>query len=283
MLYRNVVDFTMHCTHPPGMHFSIGWRFVDIETPVSILAMERNPNRKQHKVDLVLSRQEREALLIEWGFTVSEIVESIRATIRIKHQRRRTVNNARYERVWEDVVVKPASRIKRKFRNKSNATKSNHHYPSHSMDVPVNHNDLHSGIDSTSYIGDDDGSNTIEMPPNVPPHFVDDEALEDDEGVFLLDEDDGVVYVNHENQEEISSAGNNTLGSDGNFDLLSRDTSFWELERNNPMYPKIARRAVAIVESDEPMDDYNADTETQRVYSRAPFFLPNYASVSRWE
>jgi hypothetical protein len=251
---------------------------VDNDPPVSIVAMERNPNRRQHKADLVLSRHEREALLLEWGFTLPEIVESIRAMIRIKHQRRRTVNNARYERVWEDVVVKPATRIKKQFRKSSQQQRQNavthvEHTTDHHdrmMEVPV---DFKSVIDSS----------VCDALPSMPRRSA--EEIEAEEGMeepFFDMDDDHVVYIYE--QEEISSAGTATIGSDGNFDFLVRDTSYWELERNNAMYPKISRKALAIVVSEEPLEDYAALQPYDFRYSAQPYFSQNHAPlVSRWE
>jgi hypothetical protein len=43
--------------------------------------------------EMLLSRQERERLLLEWGYTQQEMAIAIRETCRIKNQRRTTINN----------------------------------------------------------------------------------------------------------------------------------------------------------------------------------------------
>lgn len=219
--------------------------------------MERNPNRRQHKADLVLSRQERESLLLEWGFTFHEIVESVRTIVRIKHQRRRTVNNVRYERVWEEVVVKPAILIKKKFQKSSSHNALHDLTDNHDrmMEAPV---EFKTVIDSSNGGGD--------ASPIAPLQSMQKAEAEEEEPFFVIDNDPDVYIYD---QEEISSAGTGTIGSDGNFDLLVRDTSYWELERNNAMYPKISRKALAIVVSEEPIEDYALSRDV-------PFGIPPY-------
>lgn len=66
--------------------------------------------RTQH--ELVLTRQDREQILIEWGATFNEIIESIRSNVRAKSQRRRTVNAiGTYDR-WEEAMESAGRRLK---------------------------------------------------------------------------------------------------------------------------------------------------------------------------
>jgi len=70
-------------------------------------------NQKFNAASLVLSRQDREQLLVEWGATFNEIIDAIRANVKAKHQRRRTVNAiGTYDR-WEEVMENARSKIKR--------------------------------------------------------------------------------------------------------------------------------------------------------------------------
>jgi len=58
----------------------------------------RPPRREQ--MDLVLSRGERHRLLVEWGASGQDVIEAIRMIIRVKNQRRQTVNNlGSYDRI----------------------------------------------------------------------------------------------------------------------------------------------------------------------------------------
>lgn len=51
-------------------------------------------------MDLVLSRGERHRLLVEWGASGQDVIEAIRMIIRVKNQRRQTVNNlGSYDRI----------------------------------------------------------------------------------------------------------------------------------------------------------------------------------------
>ena len=66
----------------------------------------RPPRRAQ--MDLVLTRGERHRLLVEWGASGQDVIEAIRMIIRVKNQRRQTVNNLgsydRIEEVFENLV-----------------------------------------------------------------------------------------------------------------------------------------------------------------------------------
>ena len=58
----------------------------------------RPPRRAQ--MDLVLTRGERHRLLVEWGASGQDVIEAIRMIIRVKNQRRQTVNNlGSYDRI----------------------------------------------------------------------------------------------------------------------------------------------------------------------------------------
>jgi hypothetical protein len=70
----------------------------------------RQPRRSQQ---LILTRKVREKLLLEWGAKSHEILDAIRTNVRVKHQRRRTVNAiGTYDR-WEEVMEKAKHKIKR--------------------------------------------------------------------------------------------------------------------------------------------------------------------------
>jgi hypothetical protein len=70
------------------------------------------PERRP-QLELILSRQDREELLLEWGATFPQVIDAIRVNIRAKNQRRRTVNNiGTYDR-WEEAVENAGRKIKR--------------------------------------------------------------------------------------------------------------------------------------------------------------------------
>jgi hypothetical protein len=71
----------------------------------------RPPRRSQ--MDLVLTRGERHRLLVEWGASGQDVIESIRMIIRVKNQRRQTVNNlGSYDRI-EEMFEKLSRRMRR--------------------------------------------------------------------------------------------------------------------------------------------------------------------------
>jgi hypothetical protein len=70
----------------------------------------RPVRRTQH--ELVLTRQDREQILIEWGATFNEIIDSIRANVKAKSQRRRTVSvSGKYDR-WEEAMETAGRKLK---------------------------------------------------------------------------------------------------------------------------------------------------------------------------
>ena len=90
----------------------IGWKHID-KRSISLDEFERKKQRSTPASSIILSRQHREVLLVEWGATFNEIIEAIRSNVKAKHQRRRTINNiGTYDR-WEEVMESARSRIKR--------------------------------------------------------------------------------------------------------------------------------------------------------------------------
>jgi hypothetical protein len=103
--------------------------------------------------ELVLTRQDREELLLEWGASVHEIIEAIRATVKTKQQRRRTVTAiGTYDRL-EEVMEQASRTIKRTLklqktdpwehnRSSSNGTSTSnqhhHHHQYHPTIGPTN-------------------------------------------------------------------------------------------------------------------------------------------------
>jgi hypothetical protein len=90
----------------------IGWAFGrDRVMNLEEFEQARPIRRTQH--ELILTRQDREEILIEWGATFNEIIDSIRANVKAKNQRRRTVNAiGTYDR-WEEAMESAGRRLKR--------------------------------------------------------------------------------------------------------------------------------------------------------------------------
>jgi hypothetical protein len=91
---------------------SIGWAHgKDRTVRLDDYESTRPPRRQQ--LDLVLTRQDREDILLEWGASFSEIIEAIRSNVKAKNQRRNTVNTiGRYDR-WEEMMEKAGRKLKR--------------------------------------------------------------------------------------------------------------------------------------------------------------------------
>ena len=61
---------------------------------------------------MVLTRAEREDILLRWGCEFDDIIDAIRTNIKVKNQRRQTITNLRVER-WEEAFENATRRIKR--------------------------------------------------------------------------------------------------------------------------------------------------------------------------
>jgi hypothetical protein len=64
---------------------------------------------------MVLTRQEREELLLNWGVSFDDIIDAIRTNIRVKNQRRQTVTNLGKADRFEEALENATRRIKRAF------------------------------------------------------------------------------------------------------------------------------------------------------------------------
>jgi hypothetical protein len=82
----------------------------------------RPPRRSQ--MDLVLTRGERHRLLVEWGASGQDVIEAIRMIIRVKNQRRQTVNNlGSYDRI-EEIFENLSRRMRRAVCQSSSKTEA---------------------------------------------------------------------------------------------------------------------------------------------------------------
>jgi hypothetical protein len=89
----------------------IGWgHSKEYKLPLEDYETSRQYTRRP-QYELILTRQAREELLLEWGSNFHEIIDAIRTNVRVKNQRRRTVN-CNYDR-WEEVMEKAKDKIKR--------------------------------------------------------------------------------------------------------------------------------------------------------------------------
>ncbi|KAG7366903.1 hypothetical protein IV203_029573 [Nitzschia inconspicua] len=108
--YERVVGDNPSCTSGPPL--SIGWKYGKTAMiDVNSYEMAR-PFRKCSR-RLILSREQREALLLNWGASFHDIVESVRGNIKVKNQRRQTVTNLGRTEKIEEAFESATRKLKR--------------------------------------------------------------------------------------------------------------------------------------------------------------------------
>mmetsp|Transcript_6460 Transcript_6460/g.9427 ORF Transcript_6460/g.9427 Transcript_6460/m.9427 type:complete len:656 (-) Transcript_6460:458-2425(-) len=116
--YEMEIGDNPSCSKGPAV--TLGWKVTKCELYRSVDAFEskRAFTRKDKPHRLVMSRQDREAMLLENGFSRFEIADSVRKIIRTKNQRRQTVNNLPIAR-FEEVIECAGRKMKKMFVPKS--------------------------------------------------------------------------------------------------------------------------------------------------------------------
>lgn len=109
---------------------------------------ERSRDNRRTQSELVLTRQAREELLIEWGATFHDIIEAIRANVRIKNQRRRTVSGLGTYDKWEEVIEKAGRKIKRTLLLQKSSTVKNYQVPHQNA---INANKIYDGVQQSHH------------------------------------------------------------------------------------------------------------------------------------
>ncbi|GAX26141.1 hypothetical protein FisN_18Hh257 [Fistulifera solaris] len=95
-----------------GAPITLGWSHGK-ESKVNINDYESVRQRRRNQRELTLSRMAREELLLEWGATFNEIIEAIRTNVKIKHQRRRTVNSIGTYDKLEEAMERAGRKLKK--------------------------------------------------------------------------------------------------------------------------------------------------------------------------
>jgi hypothetical protein len=96
----------------PILELSIGWKYGDTHRR-KINDYERSRASRKVNLDFVLTRSEREALLLEFDVDARSIVSSTRAALKTKFQRKQTVVNARKFSKLEEVIENTSRRLKK--------------------------------------------------------------------------------------------------------------------------------------------------------------------------
>jgi hypothetical protein len=96
-----------------GPAIGLGWTY-DAKKDEAYTLDEYETARKGHRRhdDILLSRHDRETLLLELGYSQKDLADSIRKTIRVKNQRKQTVQNLNVSPV-EEFLEKATRRVKR--------------------------------------------------------------------------------------------------------------------------------------------------------------------------
>eukprot|EP00531_Pseudo-nitzschia_arenysensis_P014883 CAMPEP_0116143184 /NCGR_PEP_ID=MMETSP0329-20121206/15311_1 /TAXON_ID=697910 /ORGANISM="Pseudo-nitzschia arenysensis, Strain B593" /LENGTH=639 /DNA_ID=CAMNT_0003638479 /DNA_START=234 /DNA_END=2153 /DNA_ORIENTATION=+ len=119
--YERVVGDNPSCTIGPPV--GIGWEYTEAQE-IDVDSFESSRTYRKSTSRLILSREEREALLLNWGASFHDIIESVRSNLKIKNQRRQTVTNLgkieRIEEAFESATrkLKSALMLRRSTGNK---------------------------------------------------------------------------------------------------------------------------------------------------------------------
>mmetsp|Transcript_22098 Transcript_22098/g.23674 ORF Transcript_22098/g.23674 Transcript_22098/m.23674 type:complete len:614 (-) Transcript_22098:845-2686(-) len=108
--YERTVSDNPCCSSGPPI--GIGWNHED-SNKFNINDYEQNQGDRLTHLDMVLSRKERENLLIEWGIPNPIIAQSIRAASKAKNQRKQTVVNRRKVFRLEKAIEVASRKLKR--------------------------------------------------------------------------------------------------------------------------------------------------------------------------
>ena len=108
--YERILDINP-CTSS-GPSVGLGWKYVQIP-PKKVDEVVPKPCTSASS--MVLSRDVREAIVRDLGYSQREIASAIRISLKAKNQRRQTVNNLHAQRM-EEMVEKSSRKVKRLLR-----------------------------------------------------------------------------------------------------------------------------------------------------------------------
>ena len=110
------------CSRGPAI--SLSWEIVKTENYNHVDRFEqvRHPFRYLNAIDMVLSRKDREKMLLQNGYSESDIADAVRRIVKVKNQRRQTVHNLPVARLEE--IVEGAGRKVKHFFSGSKTQKS---------------------------------------------------------------------------------------------------------------------------------------------------------------
>eukprot|EP00815_Leptocylindrus_aporus_P001074 CAMPEP_0116052590 /NCGR_PEP_ID=MMETSP0322-20121206/1663_1 /TAXON_ID=163516 /ORGANISM="Leptocylindrus danicus var. apora, Strain B651" /LENGTH=551 /DNA_ID=CAMNT_0003535553 /DNA_START=398 /DNA_END=2053 /DNA_ORIENTATION=- len=143
------------CSRGPAV--ALGWKILKEESYHHVDRFERVRRNARYKTapDMVLGRHEREKMLLENGFSTGDIAAAVRKIVRIKNQRRQTVNNLPVAR-FEEIVEVAGRKVKRLFSHKSKSNEVTSLFPTSPSTASINV-ERNAGVDkSMSYSGSEE-------------------------------------------------------------------------------------------------------------------------------
>jgi hypothetical protein len=99
-VYNRILGDNPACTSGPSM--GIGWEYVP-QDPRTVDEWEMGRGKGRRPSELMLQRPTREKMLRDLGIGDKEIAAGIRENIKIRSQRRQTVNNLRIQKMEETI------------------------------------------------------------------------------------------------------------------------------------------------------------------------------------
>lgn len=108
--YERIASDNPCCSSGPPI--GIGWIYGE-EIRSNVNDYEQNREDRKFNLDIVLTRSEREALLLEWDVDTRTIAASVRAATKIKFQRKSTVLNLRKFSKLEEAIEITSRRLKK--------------------------------------------------------------------------------------------------------------------------------------------------------------------------
>mmetsp|Transcript_8499 Transcript_8499/g.21210 ORF Transcript_8499/g.21210 Transcript_8499/m.21210 type:complete len:631 (-) Transcript_8499:127-2019(-) len=108
--YERILDMNPGTSCGPSV--GIGWEYVQLD-PVGVMARDNDSRRYRRSAsELVLSREEREDILLDLGYSSRDIAHSVRHILKRRNQRKQTIHNLSKQNLEE--MVERSSRKVRK-------------------------------------------------------------------------------------------------------------------------------------------------------------------------
>lgn len=119
--YETILGDNPSCSTGPAL--GLGWRYDPSHLNASVDEYERRHKQSDSQpVDLVLHRYEREAILLNTGYTRHDLADSVRGITKVKNRRRQTVHNLPV--AWLEERVEAGRRVLKRWILNKDRTRS---------------------------------------------------------------------------------------------------------------------------------------------------------------